>query len=149
MNVIEEKALVNDVDGEFIFLERDGFSCDGCSSSAGCGKKSLDSIFTFKSNSKLKLKNTLGLRKGDAVIISIPSFSVLLSAVLVYLIPIISLFIFSLLAKLFWGEGYSILFGLIGMGTSVVLVSKLIEKSTISEQLQPKLIRKVISINLE
>jgi len=148
MNVIEEKALVNDVDGEFIFLERDGFSCDGCSSSAGCGKKSLDSIFTFKSNSKLKLKNTLGLRKGDAVIISIPSFSVLLSAVLVYLIPIISLFIFSLLAKL-WGEGYSILFGLIGMGASVVLVSKLIEKSTISEQLQPKLIRKVISINLE
>jgi len=131
MNYIEEKALVSDVDGEFIFLVREtNSSCNKCSSGKGCGN--LDSIFNFRVKSRLKLDNTLNLKKGDTVVISIPSLSILTSAVLIYLLPLLSLLVLSLSTKIFFSENLSILSGLIGFLLSLALVSKLSRKSMIT-----------------
>jgi len=48
MNYIEEKALVSDVDGEFIFLIREtNSSCNKCSSGKGCGNLDYTDVCSF------------------------------------------------------------------------------------------------------
>lgn len=146
MNYIEEKVLVIDVHGEFIFLEREyKSSCDKCSSRNGC--ENLISVFTPKSSARFKINNTLGLKKGDNVIISMPSVNMLTATVVIYLFPLLLLFIFSFLAKMFVGEVSSIVCGLLGFFWGLILIRHFTQKSEITKKFQPKLIRKIIYID--
>jgi len=141
----EETALVSHVEGNFVFLEtQNNGSCGNCSSKTGCG--SVSSIFTFKPRNKLKINNTLELEQGDSVIVAMAADKLLMATVLMYLSPLILLFIFSLIAKLLMGETASIVAGLCGLFIGLLLVKQFTQKSAVAEQFQPKLIRKIINI---
>jgi len=141
----EEIALVSHVEGNFVFLEtQNNGSCGNCSSKTGCG--SVSSIFTFKPRNKLKINNTLELEQGDSVIVAMAADKLLMATFLMYLSPLILLFIFSLIAKLLMGETASIVAGLCGLFIGLLLVKQFTQKSAVAEQFQPKLIRKIINI---
>jgi len=141
----EETALVSHVEGNFVFLEtQNNGSCGNCSSKTGCG--SVSSIFTFKPRNKLKINNTLELEQGDSVIVAMAADKLLMATFLMYLSPLILLFIFSLIAKLLMGETASIVAGLCGLFIGLLLVKQFTQKSAVAEQFQPKLIRKIINI---
>ncbi|MEH6455751.1 MAG: SoxR reducing system RseC family protein [Cocleimonas sp.] len=145
MQFTEETALVSHVEGNFVFLEtQNNGSCGNCSSKTGCG--SVSSIFTFKPRNKLKINNTLELEQGDSVIVAMAADKLLMATFLMYLSPLILLFIFSLIAKLLMGETASIVAGLCGLFIGLLLVKQFTQKSAVAEQFQPKLIRKIINI---
>lgn len=143
----EEKATVSHILGDFVFLEtQNNPSCVSCSSKAGCGQ--VASIFTFKPKNKLKVNNTLKLKEGDEVIVAMPTGTLLKATVLMYLLPLILLFLFSLIAKLALGESASIVGGVLGLLVGLVFVNRYSQQTRVSQEFQPKLLRKVINVNL-
>jgi len=145
MRFAEEKAIVSHIEGEFVFLEtQNKASCDNCSSKSGCGQ--ISSILTFKPKNKLKVNNTLKLKKGDAVIVSMPSNKLLKATILMYLLPLSLLFILALAMKLILGESASILGGISGLFIGLFIVNKYSQQNSMAEQFQPTLIRKIINL---
>jgi sigma-E factor negative regulatory protein RseC len=79
----ESEAIVTRVDGDHVWLDVNvGSACSGCQQSAGCG------LGDGKGKPPQRLRNTMGARVGDAVIIGIPEGAVLKAAFLSYLIPL-------------------------------------------------------------
>jgi len=147
MQFAEETAIVSSVDGDFVFLEtQNSASCSNCSSKSGCG--SVSSIFSFKPRNKLRINNTLGLKQGDSVIVAMASDKLLMATVLMYLSPLVLLFIFSLIAKLLMGETASIIAGLCGLFLGLLWVKRFTQQNEVAKQFQPKLVRKIINVEV-
>ncbi len=147
MQFAEETAIVSSVDRDFVFLDtKNSASCSNCSSKSGCG--SVSSIFTFKPRNKLRINNTLKLKQGDSVIIAMASDKLLFATVLMYLLPLILMFMFSLLAKIFIGETASIIAGLFGLFSGLFWVKRFTQQSEVAKQFQPRLIRKIINLEV-
>ena len=147
MQFAQETAIVNSVEGDFVFLEtQNNASCDNCTSKSGCS--SISSIFTFKPRNKLKIKNTLGLKQGDSVIVAMAPDKLLLATVLMYLLPLILMFAFALVAKLLLGEIASIVAGLFGLFGGLLFIKLITARAEVKDQFQPVLIRKVISLDM-
>jgi len=147
MQFTEEKALVIKTDRDFAYLEtQNAASCGNCSTKSGCA--SVSSIFTLKSRNKLKINNTLGLKAGDSVIVAMPSDKLLIATFLMYVLPLISLFVFSYIAKLFFGETASILMGLGGLFVALMLLKQFISRDNIASYFQPKMIRQIINLEI-
>ena len=147
MQYAEETAVVRKVDGEFAFLEtQSNGSCGNCSSKSGCSN--VLSIFALRPRNKLKVNNILALREGDSVVIAISSNELLLATFLMYLLPLILLFIFSLIAKLFIGESASIIAGFFGLIVGLIWVKRYSQQTDVEKRFQPELIRKVIKVEV-
>ena len=145
MQFAEETAIVSRVIGEFVLLDTQNSStCSNCVSKSGCG--SVSSIFSLKPRNSLRINNTLKLKEGDSVIVAMPSDKLLMATVIMYLSPLILLFVFSLSAKLVLGETASIVAGLSGLFMGLLWVKKYTQQDEVAQQFQPKLIRKVIKV---
>jgi sigma-E factor negative regulatory protein RseC len=145
MQLAEQTAIVNHVDGDLAYLKANSNAgCGSCSSKLSCGSTSL---FSFTPNNYLKVTNTLDLRAGDSVIVSIPSEKLLFGTVLVYLLPLFVLFGFAIVGKLLLGESASILLGLVGLFLSLIFVKKFIAQKNIRPQFEPVIQRKIIRVN--
>jgi len=146
MQFAEEHAIVSHLEGDLVVLDnQNSASCSNCSSKSGCGN--AFSFFTFKPKNKLKVINSLNLKSGDEVVVGMPSDRLLKATVIMYLSPLLLLFTFSLVAKLFFGETASIIAGLIGLILGLLLVNKYTLQKNIAEKFQPKLIRKIIKVH--
>lgn len=147
MRFSDEKATVSHVDGDFVFLETQGSAtCSNCSNKTGCGQ--ISSIFTFKPKNKLKINNTLGLKEGDSVLVGMASGKLLKATVLMYVLPLVLLMFFSFFAKLLIGEVASIIAGLAGLLTGLLVLKLYAQQINVLKQFQPKLIRKIINIDI-
>jgi len=136
-----ELAEVSYTDGEYVFLKTSNkTSCGECSSKASCG-----SVKLFKpivESEGIKIKNTLDLKEGDSVVLELAPSKLLQGTFLVYLLPLISLMIFSVLGKMIAGEGVSIIAGLIGLAVSLYLVKKYLAKKAVSQKFIPTMLEK-------
>ena len=74
-------------------------NCSSCSSNSSCGVASLSQVFNRKSI-LIKVKNILNAKQGDMVTVSYPAKDLIRSAMIAYLIPIITLIAVSIFAKL-------------------------------------------------
>ena len=91
--MIEEQALV-------IFKEDDQVSveimrtkpCGLCGKTQGCGNSIWGKIFSHKRN-KLSIKNNIGVKVGDRVMLTIEENYLLRSSLLLYGLPLLFLFI--------------------------------------------------------
>lgn len=149
MKNIEEKATVSGIDREFVFLETQNIgSCGNCTSKKGCGQ--VNSVFRFKTNTKLKLKahSNLNLKVGDEVIVALPSDKLLKATILVYLSPLLLLFVFSLIAKLMFSETTSIVMGVFGLSLGLFLVNQYAKHQSVASEFEPKLVRKIINLEV-
>lgn len=106
----ESEAIVTRVDGDHVWLDVNGGSaCSGCQQSTGCG------LGDGKGKRPQRLRNTIGARVGDAVIIGIPEGAVLKAAFLSYLIPL-ALAIGGAAAGMFvGGDGTAVLGAALGL----------------------------------
>jgi positive regulator of sigma E activity len=111
----EDIGIVTAVDGNKITVEiPKGGGCKSCSMHGICGTNSTPIILTFGSDGTYKT--------GDKVIISVSANIKLLSSVIVYLLPLVALFAFFLVARSFMQELASIVIGFIGLCLSFLVV---------------------------
>lgn len=110
-------------------------SCSSCSAKKSCGTSALAEIWNDKENIiQIPYSNTNALQLGQHVEISVDELGVLLSALLVYLLPIFIFFLgFASVSQLFQTNAHipwvAILVGFLSAATSLFSVRKYL-KST-------------------
>ena len=111
---MEQRVLVRRVlpEGRAEVVHVRQSACSGdCHKCAGCGAAQETMVFT--------VKDPIGVRPGDVVIVSSESAPVLLSAAVLYLLPLV-LFIAGYLVGMQWSVGG--LVGALAFGLSILLV---------------------------
>lgn len=80
----ESEARVTGIAGEFAVVEVDALpsACGKCGDKGGCGKPQAGPR-------RYAVRNTVGARVGDRVLLSVPDGAVLKAAILSYLMPLV------------------------------------------------------------
>lgn len=142
--MIEEQAQVKGVRGGKVLIEvlRLG-GCQGCTLSAGCGTGSLGRLLGHRQK-PFALANSLNLKTGDKVIVGMPENAYVLAGFLIYLLPLLSLFLFSMVADRLFGsvDGVNVLAAIAGLVCGILMAAKL-ARQTFFKTLQPHIIRQV------
>jgi len=89
----------------------------------------------------------MSLERGDRVMVELKVEKLVLGTFMIYILPLVSLLLFSGFGKLFLGEGFSILFGIAGFSLSLLIIRYIMSKKDISDQFEPKILKKIITIN--
>lgn len=111
----EDIGLVIKVNGSEIVVEiNKGGGCKSCSMHGLCGTNNKPVILTFKTAESFK--------EGDRVYVSVAGSTRILSALLVFILPLICLFGFFLLGRMFTNEPMSVLIGFIGLVFGFIII---------------------------
>lgn len=124
--MIEETGRVVAVEEDSVWVETiRKAACDSCASQKGCGHSVLAKLTGGKNHVRVlnPSSNNYSLQVGDDVIIGVPEDVVVIGSMVAYLMPLICMLLFSVVAQLAWeSEGYSIIGGMLGLGLGFVLV---------------------------
>lgn len=77
----ESEAIVTGLDGDYVWLELRS-NCSSCESSRGCG------IGDGQGRGRQRVRNTVGARVGDTVVVSAPDGTVMIAVLYSYLLPV-------------------------------------------------------------
>jgi len=136
----EQNATVSFIKGGYAYLKAESASaCSSCSAKSSCGAKTVSKP---DSNYTLRVKNTLNLQQGDVVVLSLESNKLLLGTVIMYILPLIMLFIFAYLGKVGYGEAGSITGGIMGLLGGLLFIRKILFKDGAAVQFEPTVISK-------
>jgi sigma-E factor negative regulatory protein RseC len=135
--MIEQKAKVIKRDDKAVWVEAERQStCSQCQVKQGCGTGML-SEHVGKRFSQLRAPAKGNIDVGQEVNVHIPESALLSGAFLVYLLPLITLFLSSFLIRwLGYGELLQISFGLLGLILGFWLASQLINNKPIDITVQ-------------
>lgn len=97
--MIEEAGIVVavDTDGVWVATQRKS-TCGSCSAKAACGHGLLNSLSADKKPHRIKVQTDLLLREGDQVTLGISEQSLVRGAFLVYIMPLLLMFVAALTA---------------------------------------------------
>ena len=96
--MIEETARVIAVENGQLLLEAQTRSaCNACSAQKGCGTSVL-SKWIGRRFTRFQAPNTVNARVGDEVVVGLAEDAMLKGSVLVYLLPLLAMIVFALLA---------------------------------------------------
>ena len=103
--MIEETALVESTYNEegtgepyiVVNITKKSSSCTQCSVNSGCGTSILSQLFKVKEQ-KLYLKNTVGAKTGDAIIIAIDEPDFIKASLNTYILPLLNIILFAMMA---------------------------------------------------
>ncbi len=114
--MIEQKAKVVSFDDETVWLEAERQStCSGCQVRQGCGTGML-AKHVGQRFSRITVKKTSDVEIGQQVQLAIPEETLLQGAVLMYLLPLVLMFIFAAIAQsLNFNEALEIIAGISGL----------------------------------
>ncbi|NQZ54150.1 MAG: SoxR reducing system RseC family protein [Piscirickettsiaceae bacterium] len=114
--MIEQKAKVVSFDDETVWLEAERQStCSGCQVRQGCGTGMLAKHVGQKF-SRITVKKTSDVEIGQQVQLAIPEETLLQGAALMYLLPLVLMFIFAAIAQsLNFNEALEIIAGISGL----------------------------------
>ncbi|MCW9048488.1 MAG: SoxR reducing system RseC family protein [Gammaproteobacteria bacterium] len=142
--MIEETALVIEIDGQSVLLETQRKSaCQTCSVKSGCGTSSLAKV-VGKRSSRFTVDKTLDVQVGDSVIIAIDENALVQGSLLIYFLPLIFMLVTGLLAEyVFVNELVTILSVIAGFISAMIFVRYVLSQSTLKKAIQPHLIRRV------
>lgn len=114
--MIEETGTVVAIEGSYAVIETQARSaCGHCSVGDSCGTSVLVSLFSKRRN-RVRLKNHLNLAEGDMAVIGINESVLLSTAVLAYMLPLILMIAFAVIASLSgFGDDINFAFSLIGL----------------------------------
>ena len=156
--MIEERAEVVNIDGSDIWVETQRRSaCDHCAVNKGCGTSVLGKVIGVKS-SRVRVLNPRDKKVsiGDEIIVGINEQALVRGSMIIYLVPLLLLFIFGLL-----GEALSvqmnilnpdivvIMSGLIGLIIGFSLVKLFSLQVSRDSRYQPVLLHRVTRAGLE
>lgn len=149
--MIEQTALVISTRGDLAEVqgEHQG-ACGGCSGGGACAT-SLIARYFGRRRPVLQVRNPVGARPGDQVIIGLPEGTLLKASALAYLAPLLAMVgaaiagarIADLLAPAH-AQGLSILAGLGGLVAALAWLARLNRPgSSLAEQCRPRILRRV------
>lgn len=145
--MIEETGRVVALAPGAVWVETERSStCSGCSVRSGCGQGLVDRLGIRERRGLILALCDLRLSVGDTVVVGIRESVLLHGAVLVYLFPLIMLFIFAVVASQFSApEPYVMLAGLGGFLVAWLLVRKRSQQTSIDPALQPVVLRAALA----
>ena len=145
--MIEETGRVVALAPGAVWVEAERSStCSGCSVRSGCGQGLVDRLGIRERRGLILALCDLRLSVGDTVVVGIRESVLLHGAVLVYLFPLIMLFIFAVIAsQLSAPAPYVMLAGLGGFLVAWLLVRKRSQQTSIDPALQPVVLRAALA----
>lgn len=146
--MIEEKATVVDVEGQFAWVETQRQStCSACSANKGCGTATLSKVLGQK-RTRVRVLNDLGARPGDNVIVGLQEGALLRGSLAIYALPLLMLFggaLFgAVLAEGFgfeYTEGKRIVFAFAGLAAGFYAVKRFSNRVSSDERYQAVVLR--------
>lgn len=136
----EEIATVSFIDDSYAYLKAESASaCSSCAAKSSCGARTISKP---SSSYNLRVKNTLNLKEGDSVIVGLSSNKLLFGSVVLYILPLLMLFLFAFIGKTYFGEVASIFAGIFGLLAGLLFIRHSISKGGVEKQFEPIIIRR-------
>ena len=120
--MIEEKARIVDVEPGFAWVETQRqSSCGQCAAKAGCGTSVIAKVVGNRM-ARLRALNPHSLKAGQEVVVGIAEHSFLRGALLVYLLPLLAMFVAAVFPSLIGipSDLVSVLSGLAGLAAGLL-----------------------------
>ncbi len=139
--MLEESGTVLAVKNDELCVETiSRSSCSRCSSS-GCSTSVISKLFGLRRN-RIIMKNSLGAKPGDRVVIGIPDSLLVKASIWAYLLPLASMVMVAWSALLLGAsDSLQALCALIGLVGGLFAVNRLTMHQVRREQFSPKLLR--------
>ena len=142
--MIEERAVILSLDNvssnATLEIERKN-ACGLCGQTRGCGNSIWGKLFAHQS-SAFKAQNRINAKVGDSVIVGINEQALLKSAMLLYIVPLVTLFIGAILMQqLFKTNAYAMLGALLGLVLGLLWVKGHTMSSRYFKLQQPVILR--------
>ena len=144
--MIEERAVILSLDNvssnlmATLEIERKT-ACGLCGQTRGCGNSIWGKLFAHQSTA-FKAQNRINAKVGDSVIVGINEQALLKSALLLYIVPLVTLFIGAILAmQLHNTDGYAMLGALLGLALGLLWVKGHTMSSSYFKLQQPVILR--------
>ena len=149
--MITENAIVIEIDNNITWIETQRKSaCGQCSANKGCGTSVLSKVIGNKL-SKMKAINKINAQVGDNVVVGLNENSLLKGAFMTYLLPLLYLFVFSLIGQLVSAELsitnselVIIFFSALGFYLGLIKLKKFSNSINQNEDYQPIILKKQI-----
>jgi len=115
----------------FVEIHRRGM-CGSCQAEGSCSTNLLADFFAHRAQHRLKLLNTLNANQGDYITVGLSETIFLKSAFLVYLFPILLLFVFGFIAQIFFAPLNDLWVGIASLSGFVIgfLIAYLMSQKT-------------------
>ncbi len=151
--MIEETAIVVDIDGEFAWVETQRkTTCGACSANKGCGTATIGKIVGNK-RSRLKVLNNLNAKKGEHVVVGLKENALMAGSLAVYAVPLLMMFFFAIGGQFItswldiqYSEGLRIVFALGGLLGGFVWLSRFTRKIQKDPRYQAVVLRKAAPV---
>lgn len=147
--MIERSGRVVERDGAFVWVETDRPTACGNCATGGCGTTLVGQLAGKVGTSRVRALNTLQLRVGEPVVIGVQDGALVRSAIVVYLLPLLSMF--ACAAAGFWlgagqdaaaREGLALLGAAAGFAGGLWGVRRLTRRVAADSRFQPVLLRR-------
>lgn len=147
--MIEEQGRVVAVEDGAVWVEVSRKStCSTCSASAGCGQGLMENLDVGRGRRLVRALCQFRLNVGDSVVIAIREDLLVRGALLLYLLPLMSLLGSALVMHaLGGGEPMIIVSGLVGLMLGLWLVRKRGQRLTDDPDLQPIVLKALLATN--
>ncbi len=148
--MIEEQAQVVEIKGSQIILQAQTQSaCASCSASKGCGTSVLAKVIGRKFT-RFQAENNVDAKIGDTIVVGISEDALLSGSLVMYIIPLLGMLFFSLLAHYLLASSIDSLDLIIAAsGVTGLIFGSLVAKSYFQRQsskqrFTPVVLRKII-----
>ena len=140
--MLQETAIVSKINGKFAsIVTKNQLACGSCELSSSCGNGLVEKYLSGKVFVS-QVVNSLNAKVGDRVIIVIPVSSITKASLISYLLPILTLFIFSVTGeKMGSNQIVTIILALFGLFTGFMITKYYNHISKNQEQYQIKMVK--------
>ena len=149
--MIEERARVIAIENDQLLLEaQTQAACGACAARQGCGT-SLLSRWVGRKFTRFQAPNTVNASVGDEVVVGLAEEAMLKGSVLVYLLPLLAMIVFALLADSLVSPGLAsrellvLLAAIAGFSLMLVFSRLLLSSRGHRDRLNPVVLRKNIA----
>ncbi len=142
--MIEENAQVIRVDNQVAWVRTQRKStCGQCQVQKGCGTQLFSKLFGNRMT-ELKVINTVQVEPGDEVIVGLHESALIKSALIMYLLPLMLMLIFSLMANLLVNQSQLpvVFAGLFGLMCGFMLARRFARRHSMDSNYQPVILRR-------
>ena len=148
--MIEESAVVVDVDNGFVWVETQRkTTCGACNANKGCGTAVLGKVLGQR-RTRVRVINALDVAAGDQVVVGVEENAVVLGSFAVYTVPLLTMFGFALAGELLasrlqlaFSEGFGILFAIAGLAVGFLWLTRFTRRIRRDPRYQAVVLRKV------
>lgn len=147
--MIEENAHVVAIEADIAWVETYRKStCGSCSAKNACGSSLLERFVGQRSN-RMQVSLISGIKVGDDVVIGLDESSLLRGSFVVYMLPLLLLFLMAALAPVLLSntglasETASIFGGLAGLATGLLWLKRYAKRALMDGRFRPVLLRHV------